>query len=96
MATLIHDLKKLGKLPANARLVTTDATSMYSNIDTTYGLEVMAKWLALHCHKLLKVDGTPFPEQKVLQCLSLVMQNLVIQFKNLGSSYIDTSLAMPL
>ena len=38
-------LKELGRLPKNARMVTADAKSMYTKIETEHGLEVLRQFL---------------------------------------------------
>ena len=45
---LLRDIQKLDRLPPNARLITIDAVSMYSNIDTEHALQVLEKWFELH------------------------------------------------
>jgi hypothetical protein len=42
---LLNDLDNLGQLPTNARLFTTDANSMYTNINTTHAIAVISEWL---------------------------------------------------
>mgnify|MGYP002810823144 FL=1 len=74
-AGLIDQLQQLGPLPPNARLITADAVSMYTNIDTDYGLEVMKKWFALQATELPE----DFPTKKILRGLTLVMKSMVFQ-----------------
>ncbi len=63
-------------LPPNARLFSVDAVSMYSNIDTAHGLDVIAKWLRLY-----KADlPTNFPSEMLNASLSLVMSDNIFQF----------------
>jgi hypothetical protein len=45
---LLRELKKLGPLPPDARLVTADAVSMYSNIHTDHGVASVKAWLKRH------------------------------------------------
>jgi hypothetical protein len=45
---LLQELKDLGPLPPNARLVTADAVSMYSNIHTEHGVATVHAWLTRH------------------------------------------------
>ena len=41
--SLTKKLKNIGKLPAGEKLFTSDAVSMYTNIDTDHGLDIMNK-----------------------------------------------------
>ena len=52
--SLIKRLRQLKKLPPTAILVTADAVSMHTNIDTTHGLQTLKDWLTLHAHELPK------------------------------------------
>ena len=52
--TLLQLLKSLGKLPTTAVLSVSDAKSMYTNIQTTHGLNTLKRWLLLHAHELPK------------------------------------------
>lgn len=92
--SLLQRLSRLGKLPATARIVTADAVSMYTNIDTAHGLETMKKWFDLHAHEL----PYKFPTQMVLDAIKLVMYNNVFQFDDtywlqLTGTAMGTSLA---
>ena len=73
--SLLRKLKHLGKLPPTAMLVTADAVSMYTNIDTQHGLQTLAKWFDLHTQQLPQ----GYPTQMVLKLLKLVMTNNVFQ-----------------
>jgi hypothetical protein len=92
--SLLHRLKKLGRLPRKAFLTTADAVSMYTNIDTPHGLETLSKWFQLHHHEL----PPDFPTEMVLDATELVMTNNVIQFDDtfwlqLTGTAMGTSLA---
>ena len=41
--TIIDKLKEIGPLPPQAQLFTCDAVSMYTNIDSSHGPEIIAK-----------------------------------------------------
>ena len=41
----LERLKNFGRVPKNAKVFTADAQSMYTNIDTTHGLEILRKFL---------------------------------------------------
>lgn len=75
---LLDDLKQLGRIPTNARFVTVDAVSMYSNINTNHGLETLDNWLDLHAADLPK----GFPKQAVMRGLEIVMRNNLFRFGN--------------
>ncbi len=69
-------LRRLGRLPTTAVILTADAVSMYTNINTTHALATLQKWLTLH------QDDLPhdYPTQMVLEATALVMKNNVFQF----------------
>ena len=50
-------LKKFEPLPPNARIYKADAVSMYTNIETNHGLEILRKFL-----EKLKRDGRRPPD----------------------------------
>ena len=92
--SLLRKLAKLGKLPTSAVLVTADATSMYTNIDTTHGIHTLRKWLLLHAHEL----PDKYPVDMVIEATELVMRNNVFQFDDthwlqLTGTAMGTSLA---
>ena len=74
--SLLKRLKALGKLPPSAVIVTADATSMYTNIDTAHGLQTLKDWLHLHRHDLPE----DYPTELILRATRLVMYNNVFQF----------------
>jgi hypothetical protein len=76
---VLTDLKELGPLPPSARLFTTDAVSMYTNIDTDHGLETIDKWLELHRAEIL-AEHASFPFGLIMELLRVVMKNNVFQF----------------
>ena len=69
-------LRRLGRLPPTAVILTADAVSMYTNINTFHALTTLHKWLTLH------KDDLPhdYPTQMVLEATKLVMTNNVFQF----------------
>ncbi|KAL7544454.1 hypothetical protein ACHAWF_007836 [Thalassiosira exigua] len=67
-------LKKLGRLPPNAKLFTADAKSMYTNIDTDHAINVISTWL----DSLELPDG--FPLDAVKEAMKLVMRNNVFEW----------------
>ena len=75
---LLDDLKKLGPLPPGARLITADAVSMYTNIDTDHALEVLEKWFQLHADEI----PDDLPTKFVIDGLRIIMKNNVFQFSD--------------
>jgi len=63
-------------LPENAKLFTVDASSMYTNIDTTTGFEAFRQLFSLYTN-LIPVD---FPKDFFLQTLEIVMSNNILTF----------------
>jgi len=76
---LIKDLQCLN-LPRGAKLFTADATSMYTNIDTTTGLQTFTKLFERY------KDHIPnsFPKEFFLETLKIIMNNNIFSF---GDTY---------
>jgi hypothetical protein len=74
---VIKDLRDLF-IPQNALLFSTDAVSMYTNIDTASGLQAMRQFL----HTNLEYIPIEFPKEKFLKVLEIVMSNNVFTFGN--------------
>jgi hypothetical protein len=72
---LIEELKGLGPLPADAKLITADAVSMYSNIHTDHGVRSVRAWLIRHSHDdEFPTDLRPLTViDKICELLKLVM-----------------------
>ena len=69
-------IRKSGRLPKGAKLVTCDAVAMYTNICTVHALKIM---------ELILTDGTfiipnDFPIKEILAALKIVMTNNVFKF----------------
>jgi hypothetical protein len=91
---IIDDIARLGRLPPNAYLFTSDAVSMYTNIDTDHGLQTITKWLELH------EDDLPpgFPTETIIDLLARVMKYNVFQlddcwFQQTNGTAMGTSVA---
>jgi len=67
-------------LPKGAKLFSADAVSMYSNIHTGHGLEVIETFINLHLANL----PANFPKQMLLESLTKIMENNIFQF---GDTY---------
>ena len=74
--TFLTRLQTLGTLPPTARILTADAVSMYTNINTTHALSTLKAWLELHQSEL----PTHFPTDMILESTALVMHNNIFQF----------------
>eukprot|EP00978_Attheya_sp_CCMP212_P003876 scaffold8263_cov35-Attheya_sp.AAC.1 len=73
---VLGEIRSLGSLPTGAKLFTTDAISMYTNIHPDHGLEVFE--MRLDHFKPEIPDG--FRRNLFLECLRLIMENNVFQF----------------
>lgn len=73
---VLRELQAMGTLPNTAVIVIADAVSMYTNIDTTHGIETLKAWLTLHKADLPK----SFPHGMVLAATELIMTYNVFQF----------------
>lgn len=81
--SLMHELKQLDILPPNAKLFVADAVSMYTNIDTDHGLDIVRNWL----NKLIqenKISRHEYPINFIMNLLTLVMKNNIFEF---GDTY---------
>ncbi|MGL5935090.1 MAG: hypothetical protein ACRCZI_05660, partial [Cetobacterium sp.] len=74
--SLLTKFHNLGKLPKTAMLTTADATSMYTNIDTTHGINTLRNWFKIHEPDL----PNNYPVTMILEATELVMRNNVFQF----------------
>ena len=85
------------RLPPHAKLFTTDANSMYNNIDTTHALRIIRSWLDdLKSQRLLPRG---FPIDAVKEAMQLVMCNNIFEwgdlcFKQLLGTAMGTSAAV--
>ncbi len=80
-------LKQQGRVPKDTVIYSMDATSMYSNIDTDHGLDVLKRWLDLHKQEILDLPGGTWNSKSftcVIQGMTLVMRNNLIRF---GDTY---------
>ena len=74
--SFLTKLQALDKLPPTAMILTADAVSMYTNINTEHALATLENWLTRHENDL----PPGFPTQMVLEATKLVMHNNVFQF----------------
>ena len=73
---LLNILDTLPTLPHNAKIVTTDATSMYTNIATKEGVQVIKAYILQFSHELKHF----IPEALIPSLLELVMTNNIFKF----------------
>ena len=75
---LINKLTNLGQLVLNMKLFTTDAVSMYTNIDTEHAIATIRAWLHnQHSNKKLSPD---FPLNAIIKATALVMCNNLCEY----------------
>ena len=77
---LLQTLDKLPQLPQEARIVTTDATAMYTNIATDDGISVIKKYLNCYANELDLEDSIPI--DMVCTLIEIVMTNNIFKFGN--------------
>jgi hypothetical protein len=76
-AQLLRELKAFGRVPSSTRILKSDATSMYTNIDPDHCLDTLKKWLQLHKKDL----PNDFPDDRlILEVMETVMKESVFQF----------------
>jgi hypothetical protein len=75
--TALEELQNI-HIPDNALLFTADATSMYTNIDSSTGLTAIRDFLETNKSHI----SPTFPTELFLQILQKVMENNVFQFSN--------------
>ena len=77
---LLNDLLPL-RLPPHDKLFTSDAHSMYNNIDTDHAITVITWWIEdLHNRNPLP---TNFPKEAVLTAMVTIMKNYIFEFGDL-------------
>ena len=77
-STLLDDIDKLGPLPPSAKIFTSDAVSMYSNIDPEEALPVIEDYLKRFGHELDDMCKDKF--KLLIKLTKLLMENNVFQF----------------
>jgi hypothetical protein len=71
-------MKKIQNLRSHSRLFTCDAESMYTNINTVHGIEIISKWLEDYSQEVLQ----DFPTEFLLKLLQIILTNNIFQFNN--------------
>jgi hypothetical protein len=74
-ATVINDLRHKD-LPEGAKVFTADATSMYTNIDTSLGLQAVSNFIQNNIAHL----PPDFPTHLFLEVLEIIMYNNIFSF----------------
>jgi hypothetical protein len=72
----VDPLRAMGALPTHARMFTSNATDMYTNIEPTVGIAAVKAWRSDYDTGLPK----GFPSRIVLEALELVMTRNTFQF----------------
>jgi hypothetical protein len=75
-ASLLQKLKQMDPLTPTTVMIVADAVSMYTNIDTTHGLQTLKNWLNLHRADLPQ----GFPTDMIIAATELIMTFNVFQF----------------
>ena len=75
---LLRDLNNIHRVPSSAKLITADAISMYTNIDTNHGLQILTEFITLHSQ-----TDENFPKKTIIELLTLVMKNNIFTFGDL-------------
>jgi hypothetical protein len=75
---ILQELQELPPLPPQSMLFTCDAISMYTNIDSTHGPEIIEKWIEEFAGELQET----LPKDLLLKVLRIVMTSNVFQFDN--------------
>ena len=89
---LLQSLQRLPTLPPSTKLFTSDATSMYTNINPNEGLPTIEKYLNKYKHEC---NSLP-PIQFLMQLLTLVMKVNVFTFGNTWwTQLIGTAMGTP-
>ena len=73
---LLGIIDKLPPLPLTARIVTTDAVSMYTNISTQEGIATLREYL----NKYAAEYNSQFPTTLVCDLIEIVMNNNIFEF----------------
>jgi hypothetical protein len=82
----------MGALPAHARLFTSDATAVYTNIEPAVGISAVKAWLSDYETELPK----GLPSQIVLEALELVMTRNAFQFDDtFWQHFVGTAMDIP-
>ena len=75
---LLDIIDTLPALPPNAKIVTTDATSMYTNINTKEGIETIRKYLITFANEI----DPHLPLDLICEMLEIVMTQNIFRFGN--------------
>jgi hypothetical protein len=88
---VVMELKAIGQLPPHARLFTSDATAMYTNIEPGVGITAIKEWIET-------TNDLPekFPTNLILKALDIVMNRNVFQFDDTyWRQYVGTAMGTP-
>ena len=89
---LLDELDAIQILPKNAKLFTSDATSMYTNIDPEEGITTLRKYITTYQKEIKETMNTNF----ICELTELIMKNNIFKF---GSTWwhqkIGTAMGTP-
>jgi hypothetical protein len=74
--SLLNEIDQLPTLPKRAKIFTSDATSMYTNIDPKEGIDVIYKYLTTYNEEVKDTVNVRF----ICKLLEIVMENNVFKF----------------
>jgi len=77
-AQVVSELQDIQTVPRRARLFTSDATAMYTNIDPKHGVDIISKFLKDYSDKL----PDKFPTTLLTKVLDTIMHNNVFEFSD--------------
>lgn len=72
----VEELRQMGPLPPGTRLFTADAKSMYTNIDTNHGIDIIKLFLNQNKERL----PSDFPTELLVDALDELMHNNIFDF----------------
>jgi hypothetical protein len=73
---LLEELDKIGELDEGSKVITMDATAMYTNIETDHGLEILEKFIDMFADQL----PDDFPRDLLLWAMKIIMRYNLFEF----------------
>ena len=76
---VLHELHSISSpLPNNAKLITADAISMYTNINPTHAKFILKQWVSSFSHEL----PANFPSTFLIEAVDIIMTKNIFKFGN--------------